>query len=66
MGDECYVYPSVFGAIVLALIVKELAIPDKRLSTMLTFLIALVAHWLSYWFASLHYLPLIDLIHKLS
>lgn len=66
VSNRIWLYPVVFGTAVLALLVKELLIGDKRLSTMLTFSIVLVVHWVAYWFVSLHYVPLFALIQNWS
>jgi hypothetical protein len=60
------IYPVCFGMLVATLVVKELMVRDKRLSTMLTFLVTVAAQLLSYWMTTVYYLPLLDLISKLS
>ena len=61
-----WIYPVSFGGIVAILIAKEVVMRDKRLSTMLTFLIAMGAQFLGHWMTTVYYLPLFDLIRKLS
>jgi type II secretory pathway component PulF len=61
-----WIYPTCFGGIVAILIAKELVMRDKRLSTMLTFLLAVGAQFLGHWMTTVYYLPLFDLINKLS
>ena len=61
-----WIYPGCFGALVAILIAKELIVRDKRLSTMLTFLVTIAAQCLAQWMTTVYYLPLFDLINKLS
>jgi type II secretory pathway component PulF len=61
-----WIYPGCFGGVVALLIAKELMVRDKRLSTMLTFLVTIAAQFLGHWMTTVYYLPLFDLIDKLS
>jgi len=61
-----WIYPGCFGAFVAILVAKELLIRDKRLSTMLTLLVTITAQFLAQWMTTVYYLPLFDLINKLS
>jgi hypothetical protein len=61
-----WIYPACFGAVVAILVGKELVVRDKRLSTMLTFLVTIAAQFLGHWMTTVYYLPLFDLISKLS
>jgi hypothetical protein len=61
-----WIYPGCFGGLVALLIAKELLMHDKRLSTMLTFFMAMAAQFLGHWMTTVYYLPLFDLIRKLS
>jgi hypothetical protein len=61
-----WIYPGCFGSLVGILVAKELIVRDKRLSTMLTFLVTIAAQFLAQWMTTVYYLPLFDLINKLS
>ncbi len=61
-----WIYPGVFGGLIALLVAKELVVIDKRLSTMLTFLVTIAAQFLAQWMVTVYYLPLFDLINKLS
>jgi hypothetical protein len=61
-----WIYPGCFGAVVALLIAKELIVRDKRLSTMLTFLLTIATQFMGHWMTTVYYLPLFDLINKLS
>jgi hypothetical protein len=61
-----WIYPGCFGGLVAILVAKELVVRDRRLSTMLTFLVTIVAQFLAQWMTSVYYQPLFDLISKLS
>lgn len=61
-----WIYPLVFGGVAVGLVVKERLVTDKRLSTIITCLTAILVQWLAQWFIHLHYLPLFDIIKKLS
>ena len=61
-----WIYPGCFGGVVALLIAKELLMRDKRLSTMLTFFTTMAAQFLAHWMTTVYYLPLFDLIGKLS
>jgi hypothetical protein len=64
--QRAWLYPTVFGALVVALLVKEALVSDKRLSTMLSLVVTILAQFLAQWMMTLYYLPLFDLIGKLS
>jgi type II secretory pathway component PulF len=61
-----WIYPLCFGGLIAVLVAKEVMVRDKRLSTMLTFAVAVVAQFLAHWMTTAYYLPLFDLIDKLS
>jgi hypothetical protein len=61
-----WIYPGVFGGLVALLVAKEFIVRDKRLSTMLTFLVTIGAQFVAQWMVTVYYLPLFDLIQKLS
>ena len=66
VDHRSWIYPGCFVAFVAILVVKELIVRDKRLSTMLTFLLTIAAQFLAQWMTTVYYLPLFDLINKLS
>ena len=59
-------YPLVFGFLVLLVFGKEFVIRDKRVSTMITFVLAIVGQFAAHWMTTVYYLPLFKLIGKLS
>ena len=66
VDHRTWIYPVCFGALVAILIAKEMVMRDKRLSTMVTFLVTIAAQFLAQWMMTVYYLPLFDLINKLS
>jgi hypothetical protein len=64
--QRSWLYASIFGGLVVIIGVKEFVTRDKRTSAMLTILITIFAQFLSHWFITQYYLPLFDLIAKLS
>jgi hypothetical protein len=61
-----WIYPVCFGGLIAVLVAKELLVVDKRLSTMISFLLAIVAQFVAHWMTMAHFVPLFDLIEKLS
>jgi len=61
-----WIYPGVFGGLVAILVAKEFVVRDKRLSTMLTFLVTIAAQFLAQWMVTVYYLPLFELINRLG
>jgi hypothetical protein len=59
-------YPLVFGSFVLLVFGKEFVIRDKRVSTMITFVLAILGQFLAHWMTTVYYLPLFELIGKLG
>ena len=59
-------YPLVFGCLGLVVFGKELFIRDKRVSTMVTFVLAILGQFAAHWMTTLYQLPLLELIRKLS
>jgi hypothetical protein len=66
VDHRSWIYPGCFGGVVALMIAKELMVRDKRLSTMLTFLMTIATQFLGHWMTTVYYLPLFDLIKKLS
>ena len=64
--NDVWLYPAVFGGLVVALLVKELLVRDKRLSAMLSLAGTIVAQFAAQWFLTACYLPLFDLIKDLN
>jgi type II secretory pathway component PulF len=61
-----WLYPAYIIGFVAILVWKELILADKRLSTMVTCLVLIVAQFVGHWFTVAYYLPLFDLIKKLG
>jgi hypothetical protein len=59
-------YPLVLGSPVLLVFGNEFVIRDKRASTMITFLLAIIGQFAAHWMTTAYYLPLVELIGKLS
>jgi hypothetical protein len=57
------VWAMVFIAL---LLVKEIFVRDKRLSAMLTCLVAIVAQFAAHWVTRLYFQPLFDILRKLG
>jgi hypothetical protein len=66
MAHHGWLYPAVFGGATALLVAKEIRIRDKRLSVSVTFLTALVVLWMSDYFKSVLFLPLLDVIRALA
>jgi len=61
-----WLMPCLYGAFAGTVLVKEAFIDDKRFSTMLTCLLTIVAQWIAHGLITAYYLPLVDLMGKLS
>jgi hypothetical protein len=59
-------YPSVFGGLAVVVVAKEWVIRDKRASSMVTLLIALVAQALGHVLTTAYYQPVFEMMRKLS
>ena len=66
LAHHGWLYPALFGGGVALVVAKEIWIRDKRLSAATTFLIALVVLWVSDYFKSALFFPLLDLLEKLA
>jgi hypothetical protein len=61
-----WLMPCLYGTFTAAVFGKELVVHDKRFSAMLTCLLVIVAQWVAHAVLTAYYLPLMDLIGKLS
>ena len=59
-------YPTFFGGLVLLLGAKEALISDKRLSSIVTCLVAVAGQFAYHWLTTAYYLPMLDLFRKLG
>jgi hypothetical protein len=66
MTHYAWLYPAVFGGAAVLVVAKELKIDDKRLSVVMTFLIALVVLWISDYLKSVFLLPLLEMLRGLA
>lgn len=62
LENQGWLYPVVFGGLVAVLLFKEMFVYDKRLSTMLSLCVTILAQLLSQWFMAAYYHPLFQLI----
>ena len=66
VDQRVWFYPAVFGGLAVLVLAKEAALRDKRVSSMITFLLALLGQFMAHWLTSVYYLPLFGLIRQLS
>jgi type II secretory pathway component PulF len=66
VGQGTWLFPLLFAVFAGAAVGKERLIADKRFSVMVTFLLTIVAQFVAQALVTAYYLPLFDLIGKLS
>ena len=66
MAHHAWLYPALFGGAGILVLAKEFWIEDKRMSAVVTFVIALLVLWASDYCRSALFLPLLDVIEKLA
>ncbi len=59
-------YPLVFGFFTLIVFAKEFVIRDKRISTMVTFLLAILGQFVWHWMTTLFFYPMVELIQQIG
>ena len=64
--QRLWLFPAIFGSLVVVLLAKEVRIRDKRLSSALSFFAVLLAQLLFQGTMTLFYLPVLDLMKKLG
>jgi hypothetical protein len=66
INQGVWFFPLLFAVFAGAALGKERLIADKRLSVMVTFLLTIVGQFVAHGLVTVYYLPLFDLIRKLS
>lgn len=66
VNQGMWFFPLLFALFAGATLGKERLIADKRISVMVTFLLTIVGQFVAHGLVTVYYLPLFDLIRKLS
>jgi hypothetical protein len=66
LDHHVVLFGATFGVSALGVLIKEGFVPDKRISLMITMLLVIIIRFIADAFLTVYYLPLFDLIQKLS
>lgn len=66
LAHHAWLYPILFGGAAVLVVAKEIWMDDKRLSVAVTFAIALVILWISDYFKTVLFYPMLGLFEKLA
>ena len=66
IDNQGWLYPALFGVAAFLVVAKEVALSSKRLSLVITFVVALVVFFIVDAIKTALFLPLLDLFEKLA